>query len=179
VGAPGQALDAAFVSAQGGEFLAPVRIPDLDGGLGAAAAGQALAVRVQGQAKDRMRERVEGKRILAAGGVPDPEFAGKPLDDHVAPAAGKALAVPAPGHAEDRPGVSLEGEDFLAAVRIPDLHVAPDPRHLHPSARLLHVLAAAGGGDAFAVRAPGDAVDIAAGLDGEDLLALVGIPDPR
>src|SRR5207302_75919 len=114
---------------EGKEFLAGLRIPDLElfsirmanceaattqNPLSAAATGQALAVGAKDHARDFARMPLQSSDFLARLGIPH-------LHRSVPISAGQAFAVRAEGNVADMVGVPFEVEEFLTSLGIPYL----------------------------------------------------------
>src|SRR5262249_32573272 len=150
------------VSLEGADFLPPLHVPHAHRPVGAGA-GEALAVRAERDAPDVLGVPREGADFRTGPGVPHPHGL-------LVAGAGEALAVRAPGHGQAAAVVPVEAEEFLARPGVPYLHLAP----VIP---LLHIPSAAGGGQAFAVRAEaGIRNRLAVPREGEEFLAGGGVP---
>src|SRR5262249_54813947 len=134
-------------SLEGKEFLAGLHIPHLHL---LSDAGQTFAVRAEGHAIVTTLER---ERYLADLGIPH-------FHRVVHRSAGQVFTVWAKSYTGDLVGVALEREQLLVGLRIPHLHRV-----------VLRI-----GGQAFAIGAEDHAVATVFELEGEELLAALGIP---
>src|SRR5262249_54455740 len=153
---------------------------------------EALAVGAEAQADDRVRVALEDEDLQTLPGVPQPH---RPV---LVARRGEALAVGAETGAADPAPVPLEGEDLLSRARIPDLirvalangqapavgtkagAVAADRKDLFAIGRIPDLDRPVTGGEAPAVRAEADAVDLVfVTLEGEDHVARRGVPHPH